>query len=116
MQDVKELVEYMRSWDGVGAWSDNGEFIDVDYRGVFELLSMAAAALEEANTENESLRSLGREVTRCLKIVASGHCCDVCANKKCLDRGYATACTAFRLEGFLSEPAPMLKNTGGLGG
>ena len=48
MQDVKELVEYMRSWDGVGAWSDNGEFIDVDYRGVFELLSMAAAALEEA--------------------------------------------------------------------
>lgn len=47
--------------------------------------------LEEA--ERARLRALDMA-----HIAAAGRCCEICANIGCRDKGYATACTAFRLK------------------
>ena len=44
--EIEKLKDRLLEWDGVDAW-DNGEYIQVDYHGVFDLLKEAATALEQ---------------------------------------------------------------------
>lgn len=53
--DIEKLKDRLLEWDGVDA-VDNGEFTEVNYHGVFELLREAANALEQLQAENDRLR------------------------------------------------------------
>ena len=58
--DIKKLKDRLLEWDGVDA-VDNGEFTEVNYHGVFELLREAANALEQLQAENDRLRGEWRQ-------------------------------------------------------
>lgn len=53
--DIEKLKDRLLEWDGVET-VDNGEFTEVNYHGVFELLREAADALEQLQAENDRLR------------------------------------------------------------
>ena len=53
--EIEKLKDRLLEWDGVDT-VDNGEFIEVNYHGVFDLLREAADALEQLQAENGSLR------------------------------------------------------------
>lgn len=53
--EIEKLKGRLLEWDGVDA-VDNGEFTEVNYHGVFELLREAADALEQLQAENDRLR------------------------------------------------------------
>lgn len=53
--EIEKLKDRLLEWDGVDA-VDNGEFTEVNYHGVFELLREAADALEQLQAENDRLR------------------------------------------------------------
>ncbi len=55
MMEIEKLKDRLLEWDGVDT-VDNGEFIEVNYHGVFELLREAADALEQLQAENDRLR------------------------------------------------------------
>lgn len=43
--EIEKLKDRLLEWDGVDT-VDNGEFIEVDYHGVFDLLKEVATALD----------------------------------------------------------------------
>lgn len=53
--EIKNLIDRLDNWDGVDAIY-NGEFVQVNYHGVFRLIEEAAEALEQLQAENERLR------------------------------------------------------------
>ena len=53
--EIKNLIDRLDNWDGVDAIY-NGEFVQVNYHGVFRLVEEAAAALEQLQAENDRLR------------------------------------------------------------
>lgn len=53
--DIEKLKDRLLEWGGVDA-VDNGEFTEVNYHGVFELLREAADALEQLQAENDRLK------------------------------------------------------------
>lgn len=60
MMEIEKLKDRLLEWDGVDT-VDNGEFIEVNYHGVFELLRGAADALEQLQAENDRLRREGTQ-------------------------------------------------------
>lgn len=52
---IEKLKDRLLEWDGVDA-VDNGEFTEVNYHGVFELLRETADALEQLQAENDRLK------------------------------------------------------------
>lgn len=67
--DIEKLKDRLLEWDGVDA-IDNGEFTEVNYRGVFDLLRKAADALEQLQAENDRLRRERDDAIRQLKFFA----------------------------------------------
>ena len=67
--DIEKLKDRLLEWDGVET-VDNGEFIEVNYHGVFELLREAADALEQLQAENDRLRRERDDAIRQLKLFA----------------------------------------------
>lgn len=67
--DIEKLKDRLLEWDGVET-VDNGEFIEVNYHGVFELLREAADALEQLQAENDRLRRERDDAIRQLKFFA----------------------------------------------
>ena len=63
--EIEKLKDRLLEWDGVDT-VDNGEFIEVYYHGVFDLLREAADALEQLQSENDRLK----EIVSCY--------CDMC--------------------------------------
>lgn len=53
--EIEKLKDRLLEWDGVDT-VDNGEFTEVNYHGVFELLREAADALEQLQAENDRLK------------------------------------------------------------
>lgn len=53
--DIEKLKDRLLEWDGVET-AYNGEFTEVNYHGVFDLLRKAADALEQLQAENDRLR------------------------------------------------------------
>lgn len=53
--DIEKLKDRLLEWDGVET-VDNGQFTEVNYHGVFELLREAADALEQLQAENDRLK------------------------------------------------------------
>ena len=53
--EIEKLKDRLLEWDGVDT-VDNGEFIEVNYHGAFDLLKEAATALEQIQAENDRLK------------------------------------------------------------
>lgn len=53
--EIEKLKDRLLEWDGVDT-VDNGEFIEVNYHGVFELLREAVDALEQLQAKNNRLK------------------------------------------------------------
>ena len=66
--DIEKLIDRLLEWGGVDA-VDNGEFTEVNYHGVFELLREAADALEQLQAENDRLRRERDDAIRQLKFL-----------------------------------------------
>lgn len=64
MTKVEELIKGLEKWDGVDAVY-NGEYVEVDYHGLFELLDDAATMLqylvEGAEEIDAALENMRRE-------------------------------------------------------
>lgn len=64
MTKVEELIKRLEEWGGVDAFY-NGEYVEVDYHGLFELLDDAATMLqylvEGADEINEALEKMRTE-------------------------------------------------------
>ena len=54
LMEIEKLKNRLLEWDGVDT-VDNGEFTEVNYHGVFDLLREAADALEQFQAENNRL-------------------------------------------------------------
>ena len=67
--EIEKLKNRLLEWDGVDT-VDNGEFTEVNYHGVFELLREAADALEQLQAENDRLRRERGDAIRQLKFFA----------------------------------------------
>lgn len=53
--EIEKLKNRLLEWDGVDT-VDNGEFTEVNYHGVFDLLREAADALKQLQAENNRLK------------------------------------------------------------
>lgn len=53
-EKINKLVESLREWDGVQAW-ENGEFIQCDYNGAFDLMNDAADMLSNLQAQINKL-------------------------------------------------------------
>lgn len=51
--EIEKLIDLLNGLDGVDT-VDNGEFIEVDYHGAFDLLKEAASALEQLQRERDA--------------------------------------------------------------
>ena len=67
--EIKNLIDRLDNWDGVDAIY-NGEFVQVNYHGVFRLVEEAAAALEQLQAENDRLKRERDDAIRQLKFFA----------------------------------------------
>lgn len=67
--EIEKLKDRLLEWDGVET-VDNGEFTEVNYHGVYELLREAADALEQLQAENDRLRRERDDAIRQLKFFA----------------------------------------------
>lgn len=96
MMDIEKLKDRLLEWDGVDA-VDNGEFTEVNYHGVFDLLRKAADALEQLQAENDRLkRERDAAVGDLETIMAYGggnlDTCQFCKNSQCYARGGTKLC------------------------
>ena len=69
MMEIKNLIDRLDGWEGVDAIY-NGEFVQVNYHGVFRLVEEAAAALEQLQAENDRLKRERDDAIRQLKFFA----------------------------------------------
>lgn len=76
--EIEKLKDRLLEWDGVDT-VDNGEFIEVNYNGVFELLREAADALEQLQAKNDRLRRERDAAVEC----CSGYCTSCCFEHDC---------------------------------
>lgn len=53
--EIEKLKNRLLEWDGVDT-VDNGEFTEVNYHGVFDLLREAADALKQLQAENDRMK------------------------------------------------------------
>lgn len=80
--EIEKLKNRLLEWDGVDT-VDNGEFIEVNYHGVFDLLKEAATALEQLQAENERLRRERDAAVEKGRLLPEKCCCiPTCGGKK----------------------------------
>lgn len=80
--DIEKLKDRLLEWDGVDA-VDNGEFTEVNYHGVFELLKEAADSLEQLQAENDRLKRERDDAVEKGRILPEKCCCiPTCGGKK----------------------------------
>lgn len=93
---IEKLKDRLLEWDGVET-VDNGEFTEVNYHGVFDLLREAADVLEQLQAENDRLkRERDAAVGNLETIMAYGggnlDTCQFCKNSQCYARGGTKLC------------------------
>lgn len=80
--DIEKLKDRLLEWDGVDA-VDNGEFTEVNYHGVFDLLREAADALEQLQAENDRLKRERDAAVKDYRVLPENCVCiTTCGGKK----------------------------------
>lgn len=80
--EIEKLKDCLLEWDGVDT-VDNGEFIEVYYHGVFDLLREAADALEQLQAELERVRVERDAYKVYFMAVSSKPDCNTCEKMGC---------------------------------